>query len=198
MTRLGTGRRRAGEGAFSLLEVLMALAAGLTLTGVLIQGLAGATRSGERLGLLVRERQTARRTLALLGSEFAQASDWWAGSGAAAGADCALGGRVPVVTLDVAGRRITYSVGAPPSRIWREQVLMRCGPAYGLSGGLSGGAAQNRVVMDGLAPQGLQVEAEGPGVLRLSLRQAFHQHSGKTLELHSSHLAVAPNPMPAP
>ncbi|MFN9645747.1 MAG: prepilin-type cleavage/methylation domain-containing protein [Cyanobacteriota bacterium] len=198
MTRFRAGRRGLAEGAFSVLEVLLALAAGLTLAGVVIQGMAEATRSAERLGLLLRERQAARRTLALLGSEFGQARDWRAGSGAAAGADCALGGRAPVVALQVAGRWITYSVGTAPSRIWRGQVLMRCGPAYGLSGDLSGGAAQNRVVIDGLAPTGLQVESEGPGVLRLRLRQAFAQPSGRTLELHSSHLAVAPSAPPGP
>lgn len=198
MTRFRAGRRGRAEGAFSLLEGLLALAAGLTLAGVVIQGVLEATRSGERLGLLLRERQAARRTLALLGSEMGQAGAWRSGSGAAAGADCALGGRAPVVAVEVAGRWITYSVGAPPSRIWRGQVLMRCGPAYGLSGDLSGGAAQNRVVIDGLAPSGLQVESEGPGVLRLRLRQAFAQPSGTSLELHSSHLALAPTPLPGP
>ena len=52
---------------------------------------------------------------------------------------------------------ITYSRGASPSSIWRGEVVMRCGPAYGLDGLLSAGAAQNRVVLDQLP----QHEAHG-------------------------------------
>lgn len=189
MTRDGARRY---EGAFSLPELLVALAVGLTVAGVLIQGLVGAIQSGERLGLFLRERQMARRTLALLRSEFGLARGWRVGPGSEAGAECALGGRVPLFALEVEGRWITYSVGAAPSGIWRGQVLMRCGPAYGLAGDLSGGAAQNRVVIDALVSQGIQVDLASPGVVRLNLWQAFPQRSGKRLDLTTSIWATAP------
>ena len=44
-----------------------------------------------------------------------------------------------------------YSLGAAPSAIWRGAVLMRCGPAFDLHGGIRGGSRyQNRVVLDGV------------------------------------------------
>ena len=47
---------------------------------------------------------------------------------------------------------IVYSVGQAPSAIWQGQVLMRCGPAYGLDGQVRPATAyQNRVVLDSLA-----------------------------------------------
>jgi hypothetical protein len=196
MTRIGIPRRRRAEGAFSLPELLVAMATGLMLTGVLIQGLAGATQSGERLGMLLRERQVARRTLALMRSEFGLAESWRAGPESAALAECALGGRPAVFGLTVAGRQITYSVGEAPSGIWRGRVLMRCGPAYGLSGDLSGGAAQNRVVVDALVPEGLQVANEVSGVVRLKLSQGFPQRAGKTLEFNTSELITVPSSVP--
>ncbi|MFN9622540.1 MAG: type II secretion system protein J [Cyanobacteriota bacterium] len=197
MNRCRARRRRWSEGGFSLPEALMGLAAGLTLTVVLVQGLVAATQSGERLGLLLRERQMARRTLALLRSELALAQSWQVGTAAAA--ECALGGRTPVLALEVGGRWITYSVGEAPSRIWRGQVLMRCGPAYGLSGELSGGAAQNRVLIDGLVSEGVEVESQGLGVIRLNLRRAFRQRSGNDLDMTTSVVAmVPPNPSQTP
>ena len=46
---------------------------------------------------------------------------------------------------------IVYSVGQAPSAIWQGQVLMRCGPSYGLDGVLNlQGAFQNRVLLDAL------------------------------------------------
>jgi hypothetical protein len=67
---------------------------------------------------------------------------------------CSLAGRTPVLHLSTAAGPITYSVGAAPSAIWRGQVLMRCGPAYGLDGmSTIGSQALNRVVIDGLTAE---------------------------------------------
>ena len=65
---------------------------------------------------------------------------------------CNLTGRQLLMQiLSPDGDLTTYTVGAPPSVIWRGQVLMRCGPAYGLDGQVRPGSAyQNRVVLDGL------------------------------------------------
>ncbi|MFM7237560.1 MAG: prepilin-type N-terminal cleavage/methylation domain-containing protein [Cyanobium sp.] len=181
-------KRAAG---FTLAELLVALALALVVTGVVVQGLITAGRSGERLALLLRERAVQRRTLAMLREELAAAQRWRPATGL--GATCSLGGRAPVLQLEVEGRWITYSLGAAPSPIWRGQVLMRCGPAYGLGGELSSGAAQNRVLLDGLAPGGLEVEEEAPGVMRLKLRQAFPLRSGGQLPISLEMRAPAPS-----
>lgn len=178
------------EEGFSLVELLVALAVALTMAAAVIQGLAGASRGGERLMLLLRERQVARRSLALLRSEMAVAKSWQAGPAAGVGAECALGGRSPVLSMETEGRQITYSVGTPPSQIWRGLVLMRCGPAYGLAGEISGGASQNRVVMDGLTSEGLRVETDSSGVVKLRLEQAFRLRGGQNQLLRSSILVA--------
>jgi prepilin-type N-terminal cleavage/methylation domain-containing protein len=171
------------DGGFTLIELLLALALALGLAGVVVQGLIASGRSGERLALQLRERTFQRRTLALLRGELAAAQSWQAGTGS--GAACNLAGRTPVVHLVVQGQPITYSIGNAPSAIWRGKVLMRCGPAYGLAGELGTGQAQNRVVLDGMAPapQGLQVMQEAPGLLRLKLRQQFPLRGGGLLPI---------------
>ena len=184
-------RQPPAEGAFGLVELLVALAVALTVAAGVIQGLAGASRSGERLVLLLRERQVARRTLALLRSELKVSQRWQVGPDASMGAECTLGGRAPMLQFEINGRRITYSVGIPPSQIWRGWVLMRCGPAYGLSGELSDGVAQNRVLIDALAPEGFQVEADALGVLHLRLDQVFRPRGGSPMVIKSSTFAGA-------
>jgi hypothetical protein len=178
--------------AFTLAELLVALALALVVVAVVVKSLWTSGRSGERLALLMRERAFQRRTLALLRTELAAAQKWQLGSGT--GAACSLSGRAPVVQLEVEGRTITYSLGSPPSPIWRGRVLMRCGPAYGLGGELSAGAAQNRVVLDGMGPAGLQVEMEEVGVVRLRLRQEFPLRDGALLSVGHETRAAAPLP----
>ena len=65
---------------------------------------------------------------------------------------CNLAGRQPwLQILGADGSITTYSLGSPPSPIWRDQVLLRCRPAYGLDGQIQAGStSQNRVVLDGL------------------------------------------------
>ena len=99
-------------------------------------------------------------------------------------------GRQPVLAIGLDGsdsrvsaQTIVYSVGAAPSAIWRDQVLMRCGPAYGLDGVIRpGGQAQNRVLIDGLPKDGLGFQArQDPQskVLHLALEQAANGGSGR-------------------
>ena len=46
---------------------------------------------------------------------------------------------------------VVYSLGSAPSAIWRGEVLMRCGAAFDLQGGIRDGSRyQNRVVLDGV------------------------------------------------
>jgi hypothetical protein len=136
---------------FSLLELLLALALGLVLSGLMLQGLIDEGQNGQRLARLLRERAVQRRALALVKAEVALATAV-STTPQLETHGCSLAGRQPVLHLSTAAGAITYSVGAAPSAIWRGQVLMRCGPAYGLNGQLSAaGPAQNRVVIDGLA-----------------------------------------------
>ncbi len=183
--------KRNREAGFTLVEMLVSMALGLVVAGVAMQGLIASGRSGERLALLLRERTVQRRTLALLRSELAAAESWALGS--ASGAGCNLAGRTPVVHLVVQGQPITYSLGDAPSGIWRGQVLMRCGPAYGLTGELSPGTPQNRVVIDGLPTGGLEVVQEAPGLVRMRLKQQFSlRGSSNPLEIESEMAGAAP------
>lgn len=178
--------------AFTLVELLVAVALALVVAALVVKSLWASGQSGERLALVLRERAFQRRTLALLRAELAAAQSWQLATGV--GAACGLAGRTPVVQLVVEGRTITYSLGAAPSPIWRGRVLMRCGPAYGLAGELSAGAAQNRVVLDGLGAGGLQVMEEGPGVVRLRLQQEFPLRHGGLLPVGLEMRAPAPLP----
>ena len=136
---------------FSLLELLLALSLGLLLSGVMLQGLIDEGQNGQRLARLLRGRAVQRRTLALVKADLAQATAI-SPTPQLEQHGCSLAGRLPVLHLSTAAGAITYAVGPAPSAIWRGRVLMRCGPAYGLDGRLSAGsAAQNRVVIDGLA-----------------------------------------------
>ena len=138
---------------FSLVELMLSLSLGMALSGVMLQGLVAEGRHGARFTQLLRERAAQRRTFALVKSDLARASAVSSTPELEQHA-CGLSGRVPVLHLNTAAGPITYSVGRAPSSIWRGRVLMRCGPAFGLDGGLSlGSKALNRVVIDGLAHQ---------------------------------------------
>ena len=76
-----------------------------------------------------------------------------------------------VLQLQTPACPITYTVGSAPSAIWCDRVLMRCGPAFGLHGEPRAGAAQNRVLLDGLSMSGLKASREPDGLLHLQLRQ---------------------------
>ena len=140
------------DAGFSLVELLVSAALGLGLCGLMLQALLSDGTQSQRLGRLYRERANQRRTLELVRSDVERALAVSAQPEMEASA-CGWAGRKPVLHLNLdGGRSISYSVGAAPSGIWRGQVLMRCGPAFDLSGQLSTtGNSQNRVVMDGLA-----------------------------------------------
>ena len=193
---------------FSLVELMLSLSLGLGLSGVMLQGLMAEGQNGARFSRLLRERAAQRRTLELIKGDLAQATAVSTTPTLEQHA-CSLAGRSPVLHLSTAAGSITYSVGAAPSAIWRAQVLMRCGPAYGLDGALNGGSQPlNRVVMDGLVAQTQTWRGCGPlldadvnelidlsqpaglgfvaclhgqtGVLGLRLEQAFVQVAGRS------------------
>ena len=136
---------------FSLVDLLLALCLGITLSGTILQVLISETGLGLRVNRLLRERSVQRRTLALIRDDVQRASRISTNPQLEQHA-CNLSGRLPVLHLSTANGPVTYSVGSAPSTIWRGQVLMRCGPAFDLTGQPSmNTTAQNRVVIDGLA-----------------------------------------------
>lgn len=172
-----------GAAGLALVELLLAACLGLLVWGVVVQALVADGRQVERLVRQLRERGQQRRVLALLRGDLLRAEqvDLAQGTGAA----CGLGGRDPVLQLQTPAGPITYTVGAAPSAIWRGRVLMRCGPAFGLYGEPSAGAAQNRVLLDGLAVPGLAAALEPDGLLRLQLRQEFAPSGGGTQRIET-------------
>lgn len=189
--RRNAGRRRADRRAdrgarahsgrsagLTLVELLLALGLGMALFVTLLQALLLHGRSQERLVRLLRERGVQRRTLALLRSEILRADRLELGGNLTLQPACSLAGRRPVLQLRTAEGTISYTLGTPPSAIWRGQVLMRCGPAYGLDGEPSAGNSQNRVLVDALASAGFEASRSGPVRLRLRLQQQFRLLDG--------------------
>lgn len=182
-------RPRSKRGGFTLLELLLALGLGLLFSSLIVQALVVQGQQGSLLVRQLRERGIQRRTFALLRSELLRAERVALGS--AAGAACSLAGRQPVLQISTAEGPITYSIGSAPSAIWRGRVLMRCGPAFGLDGEPSPGAAQNRVVLDALTAAGFRAEPGSAGVLQLRLEQEFSLPSGRTHRLQGAQAVAA-------
>lgn len=165
-------RRPAAVQGFSLLELLLTLVIGCGLSGVLLQVLLSEGGNSQRLARVLRERVVAQRTLELVRGDLRQAAVL--ADPAVLAPACNLAGRTVVLHLATSAGPITYSLGKPAEPIWRGQVLMRCGPAYGLHGELGRGTAQNRVVLDALASSGgFRAEPGGEGLLRLALQQSW-------------------------
>lgn len=162
--------RRAGvAGGFTLPELLLALCTGLLVAGAALQGLLAEARGSQRLGQRLQERQMAARALALLRTDVARAGAVVLGGTGEGASACGLAGRAVLLHLEGPAGVVTYTAGAAPSAIWRGQVLMRCGPAFGLHGEPSPGQAQNRVLVDGLERGGARAELAGAGLLAVSL-----------------------------
>ena len=69
---------------------------------------------------------------------------------------------------------VLYSLGTPPSGIWRGQVLMRCGPAFDLQGrSRASSAYQNRVVLDAVKTIKLH-QPVGLPVIEMELEQLLN------------------------
>jgi hypothetical protein len=139
------------EAGFSLLELLLACSLGLLILGVATSALLSEQKLGARLGGLLRQRQLLSRANQLIAADVERGNALAPELVAA----CNLAGRqLWLQIVGANGSITTYSMGSPPSAIWRGQVLMRCGQAYGLDGGIKAGSRpQNRVVLDGLVEQ---------------------------------------------
>ena len=170
------------EKGFTLIELLLSLSLGSMLFVVLLQLIGADLRLGNSMASRLRESAQQRHTLELIRGELATGSGWEVDPVSSQQWSCGMAGRRPVLAISlyshntqVSSQTIVYSVGAAPSAIWRGQVLMRCGPAYGLDGVIRpDGKAQNRVLIDGLPKEGLGFQArQDPHskVLHLALEQ---------------------------
>ena len=178
------------EIGFTLIELLLSLSLGSLLFVVLLQLIGADLRLGKSMASRLRESAQQRQTLELIRGELAMGSGWEVDPTPSHQWSCGMAGRQPVLAIsldpsntEASSQTIVYSVGAAPSAIWRGQVLMRCGPAYGLDGAIRpGGQAQNRVLIDGLSKEGLGFQArQDPQskVLHLALEQAVNGGSGR-------------------
>ena len=178
------------ENGFTLIELLLSLSLGSLLFVVLLQLIGADLRLGNTMASRLRESAQQRQTLELIRAELAIGSGWEVDPAISQQWPCGMAGRQPVIAISLdshntraSAQTIVYSVGAAPSAIWRGQVLMRCGPAYGLDGVIRpGGKAQNRVLIDGLPKDGLGFQAsQDPQskVLHLALEQAVNGGSGR-------------------
>ena len=178
------------EKGFTLVELMLSLSLGSLLCVVLLQLIGADLRLSSTMASRLHESAQQRRTLELIRDELAIGSGWEVDPTPSHQWSCGMSGRQPVLAIGLDSRNsqaatqtIVYSVGAAPSPIWRGQVLMRCGPAYGLDGVIRpGGIAQNRVLIDGLPKEGLGFQArQDPQskVLHLALEQAVNGGSGR-------------------
>ena len=170
------------ESGFTLVELMLSLSLGSLLFVVLLQLIGADLRLGNTMASRLRESAQQRRTLQLIRDELAIGSGWEVDPVTSNQWPCGMAGRQPVLAIGLhsnnskaSAHTIVYSVGAAPSAIWRGEVLMRCGPAYGLDGVIRpDGNAQNRVLIDGLPKDGMGCQAQqGPDsrVLHLQLEQ---------------------------
>ena len=165
-------RTRAAQG-FTLVEVMLAALLGTFFCGVVFQLLFAETRQGGALAESFQLKQWQRRTLELLKGDLERASSWQIDPDASADWPCALADRHPrlAITPRDGSDPVVYSLGPAPSAIWRGDVLMRCGPAFDLQGGIrSGSRYQNRVVLDGVDHFKLH-QPSGLPVLQMQLEQ---------------------------
>ena len=165
-------RARAAQG-FTLVELMLAALLGCLLCGVVFQLLFAETRQGGALAESLQLKQWQRRTLELVRGDLERASTWRIDPEPSGTWPCALTGRQPklMITSKDGSAPVVYSLGPAPSAIWRGDVLMRCGPAFDLQGGIrSGSRYQHRVVLDGVDRFELH-QPEGLPVLQMELEQ---------------------------
>ena len=129
------------EKGFTLIELLLSLSLGSLLFVVLLQLIGADLRFGTSMASRLRESAQQRQTLELIRGELAIGFSWTVDPVVSHQWPCGMAGRQPVLAISLdsshsqsSGQTIVYGLGAALSPIWRGQVLMRCGPAYGLDG----------------------------------------------------------------
>ena len=170
--------RRDGAQGFHVPELLVAACLGLLLWGVVLRLVLAEGDQAARLARMARERLGQRRSLELIRGDLRRAVRLAAASPASRDG-CPMAGRRPVLHLLTDAGAITYALAPAPSPIWRGRVLLRCGPAFGLYGEPGEGDPQNRVLLDGLSPNGFSAVAVGEGLLRVRLEQQLALAGGR-------------------
>ena len=157
---------------FTLVELLLSMALGTLFSGLAVQLLLGDARASGGFAQRFQLRGWQRRTLALVKDDLDRASSWQVRPESSRTWTCALAGRQPrlAITPRDGSAAVVSPIGRAPSPIWRGPVLMRCGPAFTLDGRPSGGAYQNRVLIDGVERFAVEDHPELP-VLLLQLEQ---------------------------
>ena len=167
--------KRSDKG-FTLVELLLAVGLAMVICGVITKMQVSLQRSADLAMRVMRERRFQDRALELIRSDVLR-SQAISLDGTPSG-PCGLGGRRSVMALQTEAGTIVYSQGVSPSPIWRGEVLMRCGPAFSLTGEVSLGQFQNRVLLDGLQNEGFTAQNLDGSRLQLRLRQEFMGPSG--------------------
>ena len=176
---------------FTLLELMLALSLGSLLFALMLRLIGADLRLGQAMAQRLRETSRQQRSLELIREELSLAHGWMLDPPPSTRWPCPMAGRRPVLAIatqaddpQARGEQvIVYAVGPAPDRIWRGQVLMRCGPGYSLDGVPTlQGAFQNRVLLDAL-PQdssvGFQVHQHPTlPVLELEIEQELPAASG--------------------
>ena len=143
---------------FTLLElVVSASLASLIFVGLVVL-LTTTLRLHTASQLRFKVERAQQRALRLIRSDVRQGYGLVANPEATGLWSCPLVNRRPVLAISLSPddpsalrHAIVYSVGSAPSAIWRGDVLMRCGPAYGLDGRIDPvGVMTNRVLLDSL------------------------------------------------
>ena len=166
-------RRTHPDQGFTLVELMLVVLLGCLICGVAFQLLFAETRQGGSLAESLQLKQWQRRTLELVKGDLERASTWRIDPDPSGSWPCALAGRQPKLAIlpSDGSEPVVYSLGTAPSAIWRGAVLMRCGPAFDLHGGIrSGSRYQNRVVLDGVDRFELH-QPPGLPVLQMELEQ---------------------------
>ena len=190
-----------GFDGFTLVELMLVISVGMVFVAMALGLITRDLSLGQAMAQRLRERGLQQRTLMLIKADLARGYGWLVDPPISNLWPCSLAGRQPVLAIatasddpEVRRRAIIYSVGSPPSPIWRSQVLMRCGPAFDINGEPSlAGGFQNRVLIDGL-PASLShgelgfVARPDPllPVLRLELEQQFQTPNGKMQRIRSA------------
>lgn len=161
---------------FTLVELLAGISLGVLISMVIIEALVAETGNSIRLARIWRERAATLRVLEMMRGELAQAQRASPSVIGNAPQRCGLNRstRTVVLYMQTSKGIISYSLETNPENIWRNTVLMRCGPDYDLNGSLSASSQPNSdVVLDGLSANGVAISQPTNGILKIEISQSF-------------------------
>jgi hypothetical protein len=174
-------------------ELLAGISLGALISMVIIDALMAETGNSIRLARVWRERAATLRVLEMMRSELAQAQRASPNVIGNAPSDCSLSRstRTVVLYMQTSQGIISYSLETNPDDIWRNTVLMRCGPSYNMSGSLSDSPNLiSSVVLDGLAANGVAISQPATKILRIEIRQSFVSSNSSSQSIETSGYAA--------